>query len=174
MASAGDGAKGFKTLNWHGVGANYPALQDIKRTVVDAGKSQAAKDEFGNLLYDRGVYNSVLIAEAIANAQKLTGKKVVNGADVRRGLETIDLDAARFKALGLEGFAAPFKVTCADHNSHSATFIQQWDGAKWVKITDPIAPESDKVQPLIDQAAKAYAEKNAGWPARTEACDSKS
>ena len=44
----------------------------------------------------------------------------------------------------------------------------------WVKITDPIAPESDKVEPLIDQAAKAYAEKNAGWPARTEACDSKS
>jgi branched-chain amino acid transport system substrate-binding protein len=174
LLSAGAGAKGFKTLNWHGVGADYPALQDIKKRVVDAGKSQAPKDEFGNLLYDRGVYNSVLIAEAIANAQKLTGKKVVNGADVRRGLETIDLDAARFKALGLEGFAAPLKVTCADHNSHSATFIQQWDGAKWVKITDPITPESDKVQPLIDQAAKAYAEKNAGWPARTEACDSKS
>jgi branched-chain amino acid transport system substrate-binding protein len=29
------------------------------------------------------------------------------------------------------------------------------------------------VQPLLDEAAKAYAEKNAGWPARTEACDNK-
>jgi branched-chain amino acid transport system substrate-binding protein len=89
-------------------------------------------------------------------------------------LETIDLDAARFKALGLEGFAAPFKLTCADHNSHSGTFIQQWDGAKWVKITDPIAPAMDKVQPLLDEAAKSYVEKNTGWPARTESCDSKS
>ena len=31
----------------------------------------------------------MLIAEAIRNAQKITGKKVVNGADVRRGLETL-------------------------------------------------------------------------------------
>ena len=34
-------------------------------------------------------------------------------------------------------------------------------------------PAIDKVQPLIDAAAKAYAEKNAGWPQRTEACDNK-
>jgi branched-chain amino acid transport system substrate-binding protein len=174
LVSAGDGAKGFKTLNWHGVGADYPALQDIKKLLVDAGKSQASKEEFGGVLYDRGVYNSVLIAEAIANAQKLSGKKVVTGEDVRRGLEAINLDAARFKALGLESFAAPFKLSCADHNSHSATFIQQWDGAKWVKVTDPIAPDNADVQPLLDEAAKAYAEKNTGWPQRTEACDSKS
>ena len=174
LVSAGDGAKGFKTLNWHGVGADYPALQDIKKLLVDAGKSQASKEEFGGVLYDRGVYNSVLIAEAIANAQKLSGKKVVTGEDVRRGLEAINLDAARFRALGLESFAAPFKLSCADHNSHSATFIQQWDGAKWVKVTDPIAPDNADVQPLLDEAAKAYAEKNTGWPQRTEACDSKS
>jgi branched-chain amino acid transport system substrate-binding protein len=174
LASAGEAAKGFKTLNWHGVGADYPALQDIKKLLVDTGKSQAPKDEFGGVLYDRGVYNSVLIAEAIANAQKLSGKKAVTGEDVRRGLENINLDPARFKELGLEGFAAPFKLSCGDHNSHSATFVQEWDGAKWAKVTDPISPDSADVQPLLDEAAKAYAEKNAGWPARTEACDSKS
>ncbi|HYC25938.1 MAG TPA: ABC transporter substrate-binding protein [Roseiarcus sp.] len=174
LVSAGEAAKGFKTLNWHGVGADYPALQDIKKLLVDTGKSQAPKDEFGGVLYDRGVYNSVLIAEAISNAQKLSGKKAVTGEDVRRGLENINLDSARFKELGLEGFAAPFKLSCGDHNSHSATFVQEWDGAKWAKVTDPISPDSADVQPLLDEAAKAYAEKNAGWPARTEACDSKS
>ena len=30
-ASAGDGAKGFKELNWHGAGANYPAFADIQK-----------------------------------------------------------------------------------------------------------------------------------------------
>ena len=104
-ASAGDGAKGFKMLNWHGTGANYPALADIQKMVIDAGKSQTPKAEFGQVLYNRGVYNSVLIAEAIAEAQKITGKKVVTGEDVRRGLENLNLDAARFKALGLDGFA---------------------------------------------------------------------
>ena len=52
--------------------------------------------------------------------------------------------------------------------------MQQWDGAKWVKVSDAMTPNSDKVQPLIDEAAKNYAEKNAGWPQRTEACDNKS
>ena len=118
-ASAGDGAKGFKELNWHGTGANYPALADIQKLVIDAGKSQTPKGEIGQVLYDRGVYNSVLIAEAIHEAQKITGKKVVTGEDVRRGLENLNLDAARLKELGLDGFAGSFKTTCADHNSHS-------------------------------------------------------
>jgi branched-chain amino acid transport system substrate-binding protein len=173
VAAAGDGAKGFKELNWHGTGADFPALADIQKTVIGSGKSQTPKDEFGSVLYNRGVYNSVLIAEGIAEAQKITGKKVVTGEDVRRGLENINLDEARLKALGLAGFSAPLKTTCADHNSHSATFIQQWDGAKWVKTGDTIEPDNAKVQPLLDEAAKAYAEKNAGWPARGEACDNK-
>ena len=135
-ASAGDGAKGFKELNWHGAGADYPAFADIKKFVIDAGKSQAAAGEFGDTLYDHGVYNSMLIAEAIAAAQKVTGKKVVTGEDVRRGLENINLDEARLKAIGLAGFAPPLKLSCADHNSHGATFVQQWDGAKWVKVSD--------------------------------------
>ena len=174
VAAAGEGGKGFLEVMLHGSGADYPAFAQIKKLVIDAGKSQTPAGEFGQVLYDRGVYNAVLTAEAIANAQKISGKKVVTGEEVRRGLESINLDPARLKTLGLEGFASPFKLTCADHNSHGATFVQQWDGAKWVKITELIWPASDKVQPLLDEAAKAYAEKNAGWPVRTETCDNKS
>ncbi len=174
LSSAGDGAKGFRELNWHGAGADYPAFADIKKLVVDPGKSQAAAGEFGSVLYDHGVYNSMLIAEGIAQAQKITGKKVVTGEDVRRGMENINLDGARIKEIGMTGFVTPFKLTCADHNSHGATFVQQWDGAKWVKTTDAVAPDSALVQPLIEEAAKTYAEKNAGWPQRSEACDNKS
>jgi len=169
--SAGPGAKGFKMLNWHAVGTNFPALQDIVKHVVDKGLSKAPKDRVGELLYNRGVYNSILIAEGIRNAQKLTGKKVVTGEDVRRGLETINLDAARLKELGLEGFTSPITLSCTDHNGHRAAFMQEWDGAKWVPITEPIEPMQDKVRPLLDAAAEDYAQKNTGWPKRTEACD---
>jgi branched-chain amino acid transport system substrate-binding protein len=172
-AAGGDGAKGFKMVSWHGVGTNYPAFAEIKKRAIDAGKSQTPAAEFGQELYNRGVYNGMVIAEAIATAQKITGKKVVTGEDVRRGLENLDIDAARLKVLGLDGFAGPFKTTCFDHNSHSATFVQQWDGAKWVKISDLIGPDAARVEPLIDEAAKAYAEKNAGWPKRSEPCDNK-
>ena len=117
------------------------------------------------------IYNSLLIAEGIAQAQKLTGKKAVTGEDVRRGMENIKLDPARLKELGLEGFTDQLALSCADHNGHRAAFMQEWDGTKWVKISNPIEPMTDRVKGQLDAAAKDYAEKNAGWPKRTEACD---
>jgi len=169
----GDKAKGFKTLNWHAVGADFPLLADIQKYVVDAGKSQAAKDKVGQVLYNRGVYNSMLIAEAIRTAQQVTGNKVVTGEDVRRGLENLNIDEARLKEIGLEGFTQPVKLTCADHNGHFATFVQSWNGSAYEKASDYITPMNDKVEPLLEADAKAYAEKNAPWPERTEACDAK-
>ena len=164
---AGDGAKGYLTLNINGVGAQYPAIQDIVKHVVDKGKSQTPKDKVGENLYNRGVYNSVLIAEAIRNAQKISGKKVVTGDDVRRGLETLQITDARWKELGLEGFGAPVTgVSCTDHNGHHAAYMQQWDGTKWVKVSDWIAPMKDKVRPLLEAAAKEYVAKDPAWPKR--------
>jgi len=168
-------AKGYTTLNFSAVGANFPALQDINKKVVDAGKSQvASKDKVGESHYNKGVYNSVLIAEAIRNAQKLTGKKLVTGEDVRRGLETIEISDARWKELGLAGFGSALKVTCTDHNGHQAAYLQQWDGAKWAKVSDWLEPMKAKVQPLLDAAAKDYVSKDPAWPKRTEACDKSS
>jgi branched-chain amino acid transport system substrate-binding protein len=69
------------------------------------GKSQTQKDKFGENLYNRGIYNSVLIAEAIRNAQQLTGKKAVTGEDVRRGLETLNITEARWKEIGCRASA---------------------------------------------------------------------
>jgi len=171
---AGDGTKGFKMLNWHGSTPDFPVIKDVQKYVVDAGKSQSPKEKVGTTLYNRGVYNSMLIAEAIRTAQQVTGKKVVTGEDVRRGLEDLNIDAGRLKALGMEGFTGPIKLSCSDHNGHHPTFVQQWDGTKYVKVSDWIEPLSDKVQPLLQADAKAYAEKNAPWPARTEACDARS
>jgi branched-chain amino acid transport system substrate-binding protein len=172
---AGAEGKGYLSLNFNSVGADYPAIKDIEKYVVDKGKSQTAKDKVGENFYNRGVYNSVIIAEAIRNAQKLSGKKVVTGEDVRRGLETVNISAARWKELGLEGFGSPISgVSCTDHNGEHSAYMQQWDGTKWVKSSDWIAPMKDKVRPLLEAAAKDYVAKNQPWPARTETCDKSS
>ncbi len=169
---AGDDAKGYLTLNFNGVGTNYPAVQDIIKHVVSKGKSQTQPDKVGENLYNRGIYNSVLIAEAIRNAQKITGKKVVTGEDVRRGLESLTITQARWKEMGLEGFGAPITgVNCTDHNGHHAAYMQQWNGKNWVKVSDWIAPMKEEVRPLLEAAAKDYVSKNAGWPKRSESCD---
>ena len=117
----------------------------------------------------------MLIAEAIRNAQSVTGKKVVTGEDVRRGLETLNISAARWKEIGLPEFGAPIcAVSCTDHSGHHAAYMQQWDGTKWVKISEWIAPMKDRVRPLLDAAATDYVSKNQPWPKRTEPCDKSS
>jgi branched-chain amino acid transport system substrate-binding protein len=166
----GMAAKGYLAMNFNGLGSKYPAIQDIKKYVVDKGLSQVKKEDFANNFYNRGVYNSVLVAQAIRNAQKITGKKVVDGSDVRKGLETLNISAADWTKLGLPNFGTPIHVTCADHNGHSAVYMQQWDGKAWHRVSGLIKPMVDKVEPMLQAAAADYVKKNTGWPKRTEAC----
>ncbi len=172
---AGAEAKGYSSLDINGVGTNYPAIQDILKYVVDKGKSQVtSKDKVGENLYNRAVLNSALIAEAIRTAQKITGKKNVNGEDVRRGFESLNITEARWKEMGLPGFASPIHLTCADHNGHSGISLVQWDGSKWNTTVPSIQPIKDKVMPLINSTAEEYVKANTGWPKRTEPCDKSS
>jgi branched-chain amino acid transport system substrate-binding protein len=171
---AGPGGKGYLSLNINAVGANFPAIQDIIKYVVDKGKSQTPKDKVGENFYNRAILNAVIVAEGIRNAQSLTGKKDIAGDEMRRGLESLRVSEARFKEMGLPGFAAPFSVNCTDHNGHHAAYMQQWDGSKWVKVSDWIEPMKDKVMPLLDAAAADYVSKNQPWPKRTETCDKSS
>jgi len=171
---AGTAGKGYLSLNFNQVGPNFKSLQDIQKLVIDKGKSQTQKGKLGENFYNRGVMNAAVIAEAIRNAQKITGKKDITGEEMRRGLESLKITPARWAEIGLPGFAAPIDVTCDDHNGHGSAYVQQWDGTKWVKVSDWITPMKDKVIPLIDQAAADYVQKNAGWPKRTEACDKSS
>ena len=172
---AGEEAKGYSSLDLNAVGSNFPVIRDITKYVIDKGKSQlASKDKVGENFYNRAIWNSVLVAEAIRTAQQLTGKKVVNGEDVRRGFEGLNITTARLKELGLEGFASPVKLSCADHNGHGGISLVQWDGTKWNTVAPSIEPIKDKVLPLINSAAEDYVKANAGWPKRTEPCDKSS
>ncbi len=168
--AGGQDAKGYKTLNFHAVGADFPAIQDVKRLLVDTGKSQTEADRLGENLYNRGLMNSVLMAEAIRTAQEITGKKVITSEDMRVGLENLNITEARLKEIGLEGFMAPIRTSCEQHSGHHSMYVQQWDGEKWVKLTDWFPPMTDKVKPLLAQAAQDYKTSNAPWPDRAEPC----
>jgi branched-chain amino acid transport system substrate-binding protein len=169
-AAGGEAAKGYRTLNFHGVGSDFGVIQDIKKHVVDAGKSQVDPAKFADNLYNRGVYNSMLIAEGIRRAQELTGKTVIDATDMRNGLENLDITEARLKEIGMEGFALPMKLSCEDHSGHHKVYVVEWDGKDWQKAGDWFSPDVDMVKPLLKKAAADYAESNAPWPERTEAC----
>ncbi len=169
LRPVGEVGKGYVAANFSGIGTDFPALQDVLKHVVDAGKSQVKdKSLVGDVLYNRGLFNAVIVAEAIAAAQKATGKKAITGADMRVGLETFDLSAARLKELGLEGFAAPVKASCSDHEGAGSVFLQQWNGSAWEKISDAIAPMNDVVRPLLEEAADKYTADKPDW--KTQSC----
>lgn len=169
-AAGGEDAKGYRTLNFHGVGSDFGVIQDIKKYVVDAGKSQVDPAKFADNLYNRGVYNSMLIAEGIRRAQELTGKTVIDAVDMRNGLENLDITEARLKEIGMEGFALPMKLSCEDHSGHHKVYVVEWDGKDWQKAGDWFSPDVDMVKPLLEKAAADYAASNAPWPERTEPC----
>ena len=156
-------AKGYKSATFTGTGTDYPAIQDMLKYVVKPGKSKTTVDEVGKVLYNRAAVGAVVVAEAIHEAQKLTGKKNVTGADVRKGLERIKLDDARIAELGLTGLFAPIIGSCADHEGKGAVTIQQWDGKDWAPITKPIPPMVDVVGPMLTKAAADYIADKPGW-----------
>ncbi len=160
VVPAGEAAKGYKSGNFHGVGMDFPVHEAILKHVYQGDQSAAQGNNFGEVLYNRGVINAVYDTEAIHVAMAKFGNQAMTGEQVRWGFEHLDLTDARLKALGLEGFARPLQVTCEDHEGNGPVFIQQWDGAKWTKVSDWIAPMRDVVRPQIEKAAAAYAKEN--------------
>ncbi|MGB7183841.1 MAG: ABC transporter substrate-binding protein, partial [Burkholderiaceae bacterium] len=167
IKGAGAAAKGYRGATFSANGDTFPALKDVRKYVIDAGKTQTTdKDTVGNVLYNRGVINAVLTAEAITIAQKTTGKKDVTGSDVRDAMEKVDMSAARLKEIGLEGFMEPIKITCADHAGSNPVIMTQWDGKDWVRVeATPVV--IDVVKPMLAKAAEEYVADKPGWETQT-------
>ncbi|MDB4989306.1 MAG: transporter permease, partial [Myxococcaceae bacterium] len=85
----------------------------------------------------------------------------LTGEEVRWGFENIDIDQARLKELGALGLMQPIKLSCEDHEGGGAVRLQQWDGSKWVLVSDWISADRALLRPIIEESAAKYAkEKN--------------
>lgn len=168
LRAVGASGKGYLSANFTGIGQDFPAIQDVMTHVVEKGLSKVASaDDVGNVLYNRGVFNAVVLAEAIQLAQAKTGNSIITGADMRDGLESINLTEERLTELGLPGFTGPVQGSCADHEGGGSIFIQQWNGADWEKITDLIEPMNDIVRPMLEEAATAFVADKPEWQAQS-------
>src|SRR6201996_6972062 len=101
VTPAGDQSIGYKALMLqHGAGKSK-VHEDLDKFVVGRGKS-AAKEDYAQVLYNRGLLNSMIGTEAIRTAMKKFGNKPMTGEQIRWGFENLDLTAARIKELGFE------------------------------------------------------------------------
>ncbi|MFK8078960.1 MAG: ABC transporter substrate-binding protein [Granulosicoccus sp.] len=168
LNAVGEAGKGYLAANFSGLGQEFPAIQDILTHVVDKDMSKvASRDDVGNVLYNRGVFNAVVLAEAIIEAQAKTGKSVITGADMRDGLEVINLSEERLTELGLPNFTGAVTGSCKDHEGGGSVFIQQWNGSGFERITDLIPPMTDIVRPMLEEAAATYVSDKPDWQTQT-------
>ena len=159
---AGDGANGFKSIQFHNVGADFPIFDDIKKYVVETGKAAGAGDQVGTVLYNRGVYAAMLAAEAAKTAQGIHGVAEITPGMMRDGMEALEMTADKMAELGLPNFGPTFSVSCENHGGEGLGAIAQWDASakEWSLVTDFIAPDADVIDPLILADSAAFASEN--------------
>jgi branched-chain amino acid transport system substrate-binding protein len=166
VVPAGDAAKGYIAAGFNVSGRNYPVVKDIEKHVYAKGQGEMDdKSRVGSIYYNRGVVFAMVTVEAVRKAQERFGKgKPMTGEQVRWGLENLDMSEAYLKKLGATGFMQPIKLSCKDHEGGGAVKFQQWDGRKWVVISDWIESDQSIVRPMIEESAAQYAKEKGITP----------
>ncbi|PIE09662.1 MAG: ABC transporter permease [Rhodobacterales bacterium] len=166
---AGAAANGYKALNMNAV-EDMPVFGEIKTLVHDAGNAAGDGSNVGTVLYARGMYAAMLAAEAIAKAQEIHGTSAITAAQMRDGMEALEITDARMEELGMPNIGPAFSVSCADHGGSGMGLMQQWDAAagEWKVLTDYIASDASVIDPLIKEDSMAFAEENGVEPRSCE------
>jgi branched-chain amino acid transport system substrate-binding protein len=160
VTPAGDQAVGYKALMLQHPAGKFKVHEDLEKFVISKGKG-AGKDDFAQVLYNRGIINSMLGTEAVRTAQGKFGNKPLTGEQIRWGFENLNLTADRLKELGFDGMLKPIKFSCQDHQGADQARLQQWDGKQWKIISDFYTADDSVLAPMVKETAAKYAkEKN--------------
>ena len=170
LALVGDAGKGYKSISWSFPDTSAPIMADIQQHVVDAGKSLSNPEEMSGVFYGRGLVMSMILAEGIAAAQAEYDTAEINAEQLRWGLENLNITEERLAELGMSGMVPPFSTSCANHTGHAGGWMLEWDGAKFVKVSDHLKPDVSAYSDLVADKAAEYASANAPWPVN-EACN---
>jgi branched-chain amino acid transport system substrate-binding protein len=165
---AGAAAKGYKVTNFNGLGKDFPVIQEIIRLVHDQKKGNIDSSRVGTIYYNRGVIYGMVTIEAILTAQKKFGTRPIGGEEMQWALEHLDITQERLREIGAEGLLAPLKTSCIDHEGGGKVRVQQWDGEKWVSISDWIDPYTDLVWEEIKKSSAKYAQEKGITPRACE------
>jgi branched-chain amino acid transport system substrate-binding protein len=147
-AAGGFGAaEGYYTMQFAGVGQDYPVLNEIREMYKKEGKP-APKEMASTVFYNRGVLIAALHVEAIRNALKAKPNAKITGADVKAGFEQIS-------NFTLGGLVPPLKISPTDHEGGGLVQIWQVKGGKFAKTTDWFSAYPDVLAKHIKEAAKS-------------------
>ena len=169
-----DGAKGYNAVTLqHGADFKAKVVTDVMSMVHGKGQGTGPKEEVGQVLYLRGAMSAMLGVEGVRAAQERYGKgKVMNGEQVRWGLENLNLTQAKLDGLGFAGIMRPISTSCADHMGSSWARIHTWDGKGWQFTSDWLQADEQIIKPLVKSTAAKYAAEKKLTPRTPADCQS--
>jgi branched-chain amino acid transport system substrate-binding protein len=121
-------AEGYHTIQFAGVGDDYPARHEITDMYKAQGKAPP-KEMQDTVYYNRGLLAAAVHVEAVRNAIKAKGGEKPSGEDVKKGFEAIH-------GLTLGGLVPPMELSASDHEGGGWVQIFQAKGGKFVRETD--------------------------------------
>lgn len=121
-------AEGYNTIQFAGVGKDFPVLREIEAMYKAQGKTPP-KEMDSTVFYNRGVFNAAIHVEAVRNAIRAKGGAAPTSEEVKKGMEAI-------KGFTLGGLVPPMQLSPEDHEGGG--WVQVWTvkGGKLVKAKD--------------------------------------
>jgi len=158
----GEKANGYKALNFHGVGNDYPLYADLEEYVFGPGKAAGAGDQRGQVLYNRGLYAAMLAVEAAKTAQRIHDATEITPQQMRDGMEALEITEELMTELGMPNFGPAFSVSCEDHGGPGLVSVQQWNAADGVfeVISDFSETDGEVIDALVVEDSAAFAAEN--------------
>lgn len=129
-------------------GQEVPFVKTMLETLYAKGKGSGPESLVRDVYYNLGLAVFSVGVEAARLAIQKNGWPLTPEA-MKAGYESID----NFDAKGL---MAPVTVTRQDHGGGGKTRVEQWDGAKWVPLTDWSADYTDVVWEVIKKNSTKF------------------
>lgn len=143
-AGGGDVADGYYTMQFAGVGSEYPVLKQIREMYQKKGQAPPAAME-STVYYNRGVLQAALAVQGIRNALAAKPSGPITGEDVKKGLEHV-------KNFTLGGLVPPIEITPANHEGGGWVQIWQVKGVKLTRVTDLFKAYPDVIAAHLKEA----------------------
>jgi branched-chain amino acid transport system substrate-binding protein len=143
MAAGGwAAAEGYHTVQFAGVGDDYPVRHEIVDWYKKQGKD-APKEMADTVYYNRGLLTAALHIEAIRNALKANGGAQPTGEGVKKGFEAIH-------DVSLGGLVPPLQLSPTNHEGGGWIQVFQVKGGKFVKETEWFHAYADLLKKQIE------------------------
>ncbi len=121
-------AEGYHTIQFAGVGDDYPVRKEIVEMYKKEGK-EPPKEMANTVYYNRGLLEAAVHVAAIRNAIKANNGAAPTGEDVKKGFEAIH-------DMTLGGLVPPMELSATDHEGGGWVQVFQVKGGQFVKETD--------------------------------------